>query len=342
MSKLFNPITLRGLTLKNRIAVSPMCQYQADTDGYINDWHVVHYGSLALSGAGLVVVEAAAVESRGRISDHDVGLYDDGHVEGLRRIVQFGHSQGVKMGIQLAHAGRKAELEEEIVGPSAIPFSDKFKVPTEMTEEHIATVIANFRRAAQRAVDAGFDVVEIHGAHGYLIHQFLSPISNTRTDAYGGSVENRLRFPLEVVRAVRAVIPDDMPLFIRVSGSEYSEDGYTMEDMCTYVQAFKESGVDLVDVSSGGNLPAPPDKVYAGYQMPFAEQIKSRVDVAIGGVGMLDDPILADSFVQAGKADLIFIARGFLRNKNWGLDAAIALNEPVQPPVPYRRAYPHR
>lgn len=340
MADLFQPFTVRGLTLKNRIVVSPMCQYQALTDGTTTDWHLVHYGSLALAGAALVFVEATAVEAGGRISNRDVGLYEDGHVEKLRRIVDFGHSQGAKMGIQLGHAGRKADLVEEIIAPSNMAFSGDYQVPTTMTHAHIKQVVGAFQSAAKRAVEAGFDVIEIHGAHGYLLHQFLSPLSNYRDDEYGGSVENRARFPLEVVAAVRQVIPADMPLFIRVSGSEYDEQGYSMDEMCYYVEAFKTVGVDLVDVSSGGNLPVAPPHIYAGYQIPFAEAIRQSVDIPIGSVGMLDDPALADFIISSSKADLIIVARGFLRNKNWGIDAAIALGEPFEPPIPYRRAYP--
>lgn len=340
MAELFQPFTIRGVTLKNRIVVSPMCQYQALADGTLTPWHTVHYGSLALAGASLVFVEATAVEARGRISNHDVGLYEDKHIDQLQRIVEFGHSQDVKMGIQLGHAGRKADLEEEIIAPSALSFSDAYQVPTAMTRDHMIAVVDGFRSATKRAVQAGFDVIEIHAAHGYLLHQFLSPLSNQRDDEYGGTVENRVRFPLEVVRTVREVMPIDMPLFIRVSGSEYDERGYTMDEICYAVEAFKQAGVDLVDVSSGGNLPIAPSHIYAGYQIPFARAISQKVNIPIGGVGMLDDPILANAVVASSAADVIFIARGFLRNKNWGLDAAIALRETVTPPLPYRRAYP--
>ncbi|WP_223204041.1 NADH:flavin oxidoreductase/NADH oxidase [Alicyclobacillus acidoterrestris] len=339
LAGLFDPLAIGGLTLKNRIVVSPMCQYQAEETGYINDWHTVHYGSLALAGASLMFVEATSVEARGRISNRDVGLYEDGQVEGLRRIVDFAHRQDVLVGIQLNHAGRKADLDSEPIAPSAIAFSDRYKLPQAMTEEDMSQVICAFEESAKRAVEAGFDVIEVHAAHGYLLHQFLSPLSNQREDGYGGSREGRLRFPLAVVRAVRAVIPQEMPLFVRVSAREYHPAGLTMDDMRYYAQAFKDAGVSLIDVSSGGNVPTPPDKVYAGYQIPLAEAIRRDIDILVGGVGMLDDPILADSIVQSNRADLIFIARGFLRNKNWGHDAALALSHPVEPPVPYVRAY---
>ncbi|MFB5191612.1 NADH:flavin oxidoreductase/NADH oxidase [Alicyclobacillus fastidiosus] len=341
MAGLFDPLVIRGLTLNNRIVVSPMCQYQAETNGHINDWHVVHYGSLALAGASLLFVESTAVEDRGRISSRDVGLYEDGQIEGLRRIVQFAHAQGVHMGVQLNHAGRKADLDDDIISPSAVAFSDRYRTPREMAPADFANVVEAFQQSARRAVAAGFDVIEIHAAHGYLLHQFLSPLSNRRQDAYGGDADGRLRFPLEVVRAVRGVIPEDMPLFVRVSASDYHPDGLSSDDLRYFTRAFRDAGVSLVDVSSGGNIPAAPPKVYAGYQIPLAESIRSHVDdVLIGGVGMLDDPVLADSMVQSNRADLIFIARGFLRNKNWGQDAAIALGQPVRPPAPYARAYP--
>jgi len=339
MAGLFDPIHIRGLELPNRIMVSPMCQYQADTTGEVNMWHTVHYGSLVLSGAALVCVEASAVESRGRISNRDVGIYDDKHIPALAEIVKFAHANGVKMAIQLGHAGRKADLQEEIVAPSALAFSERYKTPTALSESALQTIVEAFGQAAERAQQAGFDAIELHGAHGYLLHQFLSPVSNQRTDKYGGSVENRLRLPLQVVRRVREVMPAEMPLFIRVSGSEYSAAGYTMDEMIYFCSAFKQAGVDLIDVSSGGNLPVAPPNIYPGYQVPFAAAIRTGADVPVASVGILDNPILADAVIQEGRADVVAIARGFLRNKNWGHDAAIALKQPVQPPKPYERAY---
>ncbi|WP_029420625.1 NADH:flavin oxidoreductase/NADH oxidase [Alicyclobacillus macrosporangiidus] len=338
MPELFDPITLRGVTLKNRVIVSPMCQYQAGPDGRVNDWHIVHYGSLALGGAGLMFVEATAVESRGRISERDLGLWSDEQVEGMARVVDFAHRWGTKIGVQLAHAGRKADLTESIVAPSAISFSERYQKPVALDEENLDAIEQAFAAAAKRAVRAGFDVIEIHAAHGYLLHQFLSPLSNRRTDAYGGSPENRLRFPLRVVRAVRAAVPEDMPVFIRVSGSEYSPDGYTMDDMILYCRAFLEAGVDVIDVSSGGNLPVAP-KAYAGYQVPFADAIKRATGAVVASVGMLDDPLMADSVVQEGRADMVAVARGFLRDKHWAHNAARRLNKPVSVPQPYQRAY---
>jgi NADPH2 dehydrogenase len=337
---LFEPIEIRGLKLENRIMVSPMCQYQAREDGVTTDWHLVHYGSLALGGAGLVMLEATAVESRGRISKNDVGLYSDEHIPNLRRIVQFAHEHGTKIGIQLAHAGRKADLEEDIVAPSAIRFNERYKVPHALTASEMDDVTQAFVAAAKRAIEAGFDCVEVHAAHGYLLHEFLSPYSNQRTDEYGGSREGRLRFPLQVVRSVRQAIPDSMPLFVRVSASEYLDEGYTMEDMIFYCSAFRDAGADIIDASSGGNAPVAPPNIYAGYQVPFADTIRREVGIPTVAVGMLEDPVLADSVVREGRADMVAIARGFLRDKHWAHNAALRLNQPVHPPKPYARAYP--
>lgn len=339
MPGLFDPIQLRALSLTNRILVSPMCQYEADETGTTTDWHVVHYGSLALGGAALVMVEATAVESRGRISSRDVGLYDDRHIPGLARIVQFAHQQGVRMGVQLAHAGRKADLAQSIVAPSSVRFSDHYQVPEALSEADLQAVIDAWVLAARRAVEAGFDCVEIHAAHGYLLNQFLSPLSNQRVDQYGGDAVARLRFPLQVVQAVRAALPDTMPLFIRVSGSEYANGGYLMDDMIYYCKAFTAAGVDLIDVSGGGNVPVPAVQPYPGYQLPMAHQIRTGTGAPVAAVGLLHDAVLADAVIREGRADMIAVARGFLRDKHWGHTAAITLKQTVQPPVPYKRAY---
>lgn len=339
MAGLFDEMTVHGLTLKNRIIVSPMCQYQANTDGSVTDWHTVHYGSMALGGAGLMMMEATSVESRGRISEHDVGIWHDDHIPGLAKIVEFAHKWDTKIGIQLGHAGRKADLKTEIVAPSAVSFSHRYQNPTALSKADIATVVQAFADAAERAVKAGFDMVELHGAHGYLIHQFLSPVSNVRTDEYGGSRENRVRFPIEVIAAVRQAVGQVMPIFLRVSGSEYADTGYSVDDMITYCQAFQAAGVDLIDVSSGGNLPTAPPAVYPGYQVPFADIIHRTVGIPVASVGMLEDPVLADHVIRSGRADMVVIGRGFLRDKHWAHNAAKALGHVVTPPKPYERAY---
>jgi len=339
MSGLFDSIHMGSLELKNRIMVSPMCQYQATEDGAVTDWHLVHYGSLALGGPSLILVEATAVESRGRISVNDVGLYSDSHVSGLRQIVEFGHKQDVKMGVQLAHAGRKADLPEEIVSPTALAFSSRYKLPVELTIPDINTIIQAFAGAAQRAVEAGFDVIEIHGAHGYLAHQFLSPLSNHRVDEYGQTRQNRMRFLVEVVRAVKKTIPTEMPLLVRISASDYDPAGISMDDMIYYCQTLKAEGVSMIDVSSGGNVPVAPPLIYPGYQLPFAAQIRSAVGIPVIGVGILDDPIVADAAIQEGRIDMAAIARGFLREKHWAHHAAIALKQPVHAPTSYARAF---
>lgn len=339
MAALFDTIQFRDMTLGNRIVVAPMCQYAADDSALVNDWHVVHYGSMALGGPALIIVEATAVEARGRISTADLGIYEDHHVGGLSKLVEFAHRQGVKMGIQLAHAGRKADLPGEIVAPSALAFSERYQVPNDATVSDIQDIVSAFEHAAVRAVEAGFDCIEIHAAHGYLLHQFLSPTTNQRSDEYGGSLEKRMRLPLQIVDVVRGAIPESMPLFIRISGSEYIGEGYTLADMTEFSRACKTRGVDLIHVSSGGNAPDALPHVYPGYQVPFAEAIKIGADIPVAAVGVLDDPILAENILQSGRADLIAIARGFLRNKHWGHDAAIQLKKPVHPPAPYARAY---
>jgi NADPH2 dehydrogenase len=339
MAKLFSPFRLKNLELKNRVVMSPMCQYAAEADGCANNWHLVHYGSRAVGGAGMICVEASAVEARGRISERDLGLYDDRHVEGLERIVQFSHANGAKVGIQLAHAGRKADLQgERIVAPSAIRFSDHYQQPAALTLDEIGEVVRAFGRAAQRAVAAGMDMLEIHAAHGYLIHQFLSPYSNHRTDPYGGSFENRVRFAVDVIREVRRNMPEGMPLFIRVSAVEYVENGYSFEEMIEMCRVFQREGVDLIDVSSGGNVPVAPH-VYPGYQVKYAEGIRNALRIPVMAVGLLEEPKLAESVLQDERADLIAIGRGMLRNPLWTKHAAMELGADLELPGVYRRAF---
>ena len=340
---LLSPFKVSGLTLKNRIVVSPMCQYSA-VDGVATDWHLVHLGRFALGGAALVFVEATGVEARGRISPGDMGLWNDDQARALARIADFLKANGAAAGIQLAHAGRKASTRRpwdggvelnaedaakgepawETLSPSAIPFSHTYPKPKAMSTADIAEVIVAFREATRRANDAGFDVVEVHAAHGYLLHEFLSPLVNHRTDAYGGDLAGRMKFPLEVVETVRAVWPAHKPLFIRVSSSDYVEGGVTIEETVEFAKAAKALGVDVVDCSSGGNTPTPP-KIYPGYQVPYAEAVRKGADIATMAVGLILDAKLAEEIVSSGKADLIALARPALADPNFAIHASAAL-----------------
>jgi len=340
---LLSPFTVSGLTLKNRIVVSPMCQYSA-VDGVAQDWHLVHLGRFALGGVALVFVEATGVEARGRISPGDMGLWNDDQARALSRIAEFLKANGAAAGIQLAHAGRKASTRRpwdggaelnaedaakgepawETLSPSAIPFSDTYPKPKAMSLADIAEVIVAFREAARRANDAGFDVVEVHAAHGYLLHEFLSPLVNHRTDAYGGDLAGRMKFPLEVIETVRAVWPKHKPLFLRVSSSDYVDGGVTIEDTVAFAKAAKALGVDVVDCSSGGNTPVPP-KLFPGYQVPYAEAVRKGADIATMAVGLILDAKLAEEIVSTGKADLIALARPALNDPNFAIHASTAL-----------------
>jgi 2,4-dienoyl-CoA reductase-like NADH-dependent reductase (Old Yellow Enzyme family) len=355
MAELFTEFTARGMTLRNRIVVSPMCEYSS-ADGFANDWHLVHIGSRAVGGAGLIFTEAAAVTPDGRISPGDLGIYRDEHVDELARIVRFAKSHGAMMGTQLAHAGRKASSAvpwdggepvavehggwRPIFAPSALPFDVNSIVPEALDEFGIAHIVAAFANAAQRALAAGFDVIELHGAHGYLMHEFCSPISNTRTDRYGGSFENRTRFAREVVHAVRAVWPESKPLFVRISASDWIEGGWTIDESVELAKVFKANGVDLVDTSSGGSAPNAQIPVGPGYQVPFAARIRKEAGIATGAVGMITEAAQAEQIVAEGSADLIFIARELLRDPYWPLHAAHALGVDVPWPKQYQRAKP--
>jgi 2,4-dienoyl-CoA reductase-like NADH-dependent reductase (Old Yellow Enzyme family) len=342
-AQLLSPFTVRGLTLKNRIVVSPMCQYSA-IDGVVTDWHLVHLGRFALGGAGLVFVEATGVEARGRISPGDVGLWNDDQARALARIAEFLKASGAAAGIQLAHAGRKGSTRRpwdggselgaedaakgepawETLAPSAIPFADKYPLPKAMSTADMGEVIVAFREATLRAQAAGFDVVEVHAAHGYLLHEFLSPVSNHRTDGYGGDLAGRMKFPLEVIETVRAVWPDHKPLFLRISASDYVEGGISLDDVVAFAAAAKGLGVDVVDCSSGGNTPTPP-KLYPGYQVPFSEAVKAGADIATMAVGLILDAQLAEEIVAGGRADLIALARPALEDPNFAIHASAAL-----------------
>jgi len=337
MASLLDSWKVGTLELKNRIVVSPMCQYMAEESGSPTDWHQVHYGSLALGGAGLLMVEASAVEGRGRISTRDLGLYADEHTEKLARITKFAHEYGTKIGIQLAHAGRKADVPGEIVAPSAQAFSDRYASPRALAGSDLQDIVQAFVRSARRAIQAGFDFLEIHAAHGYLLHQFLSPLSNHRTDEYGGSLVNRMRLTREIIAAVRAEA-GATPVGIRISATEYDPGGYDVHEAASFAAEFARDGVDVIDVSSGGNVPVAP-AVYPGYQVPLAQVVRAAAGVPVIAVGMLDDAHLAEHVVQSGQADAVAVARGFLRNPHWGHQAIRELGGTPQPPGSYARAY---
>lgn len=351
MARLFEPLTLRGITLPNRIGVSPMCQYSCE-DGFATDWHLVHLGSRAVGGAGLVLTEAAAVSPEGRISPQDLGLWSDAHAEPLARIAAFIRSQQAVPGIQLAHAGRKASRSRPWEGdrwleaseggwmplaPSPLPYGP-VPPPRAMDVEDLAAVKAAFVAAARRAVDAGFQVVELHAAHGYLLHEFLSPLSNHREDAYGGSPDARMRFPLEVTEAVRAAMPEALPLLVRVSATDWVEGGWTLEDTVAYAARLKALGVDLVDCSSGGLDPGARITSGPGYQVPFAEAVRRETGIPTAAVGLISVPPQAEAILQAGQADLILLGREELRDPYWPLHAADALQHKAPWPAPYLRA----
>ncbi|HEX6249020.1 MAG TPA: NADH:flavin oxidoreductase/NADH oxidase [Nocardioidaceae bacterium] len=351
MTRLFTPITLRDVQIRNRVWVAPMCQYSA-VDGVPNDWHLVHLGSLARGGAGLVMTEASAVCPEGRISPVDAGIWDDEQQEAWERVVGFVHSQGASAGIQLAHAGRKAStrppfegrgwvpFEEggwETVGPSAVGFPG-LPAPRAMTTADIDRAVADFARSARRAVAAGFDVVELHAAHGYLLHEFLSPLSNHRDDEYGGTFANRVRLLLRVVDAVRDAVPDSMPLLARISATDWVDGGWGPDDSVALARLLGEAGVDLVDVSSGGNAPAE-IPVGPGYQVPFARRIRAEAGIPTGAVGLVTEARQAEAILAEGAADVVLLARAMLRNPHWPLQAAHELGVPVGDGVDWPRQY---
>ncbi len=352
MTNLFTPLTLRGLTLPNRIAVSPMCQYQA-VDGVVNEWHQVHYGGLAQGGAGLILTEAAAVAPEARISPNDLGLWNDAQAEALVPLTRFMVAQGVVPGVQLAHAGRKASNPAPWKGsgsvplaaggwvpvaPSALPFDAGWTVPTELDEVSITGVVQAFMAAARRALAAGFQVAEIHSAHGYLLHQFLSPLTNHRVDRYGGSLENRTRLAREVVAAVRAEWPERLPLFVRISATDWVEGGWDLEQSVQLAAALKGLGADLVDCSSGGLVPGAKIPVGPGYQVPFAARIRAATGLPTGAVGLITESRQAEQILAEGSADLILMGRELLRDPRWPLRAAQELGVEAPWPASYLRA----
>jgi len=352
---LFSPFQLRSVVFPNRIGVSPMCEYSS-VDGFANDWHLVHLGARAQGGAGLVMTEASAVTPEGRISSADLGIWKDEHIAKLAQIAHFIHAQGARCGVQLAHAGRKGSMtapfggerlltaEEgrwEPLGPSPIAFSPTYAVPKELDEVGIVGVVSAFADAAKRADKAGFDLVEIHAAHGYLLHEFLSPLSNKRTDAYGGSFDNRMRLLLEVTDAVRAVWPDRLPLFVRISATDWAEGGWTADESVELARRLREHGADLVDVSSGGQVPNAKIPVGPGFQVPFAARIRKEAGIPTAAVGMITQPQQANDIVANGEADMVLLAREMLRDPYWPMHAAAALGETGSWPVQYLRAAPH-
>lgn len=337
-AKLFEPYTIRNVTLKNRIVMSPMCMYACPgEDGMVQDFHLVHYTSRAIGQVGLIIQEATAVLPEGRISPNDLGIWDDRHIEGLAKLVANIKENGAHAGIQLAHAGRKATVREEIFAPSAIPFSDKYKMPTELDKAGIERVVSAFKEGALRAKKAGFDVIEIHAAHGYLLNEFLSSLTNRREDEYGGSAENRYRILREVIDAVRSIW--DGPLFVRISACDYAEGGMTPEDYVPMVRWMKEQGVDFIDVSSGGVVPDAKIKSYPGYQVPYSEIIRREVSIPTGAVGLITSPLQAEEILQNGRADLVFLGRELLRNPYWPYQAAVELKTEIPVPVPYKRGW---
>jgi len=354
MSELFSPLVIKDISLKNRIVISPMCQYSA-SGGFANDWYLVHLGSRAVGGAGLVIQEATAVSPEGRISPGDLGLYNDEQIEKLQTITSFIHQHGAVAGIQLAHAGRKAscavplnggrQITEnnggwQTVAPSAIPFYQEDIAPFALDSAGIDKVKSDFRDAALRALQAGYKVIEIHAAHGYLIHEFLSPLSNHRTDGYGGSFENRIRLLTEIIKSVQTVWPQNLPLFVRISATDWMEGGWTADDAVQLSSILRLNGVDLIDCSSGGNVLNAKIPFAPGFQVQFAERIKNEAGIMTGAVGLITEPHHAEEILSRGQADLIIIGRASLRDPHYPLHAALSLGEDLPWPVQYERAKP--
>lgn len=352
MAKLFEPLRIKDVEFMNRLVVSPMCEYSSE-DGFANDWHLVHLGSRAVGGAGLILTEANAVSPEGRISPADLGIWKDEHIEFLSRIVSFIHQHGSVAGTQLAHAGRKASVDSpwrggkvlsddeggwQTVAPSSVPFKEGDKIPHELSVEEIRKVVDDFRDATVRSLKCGFKVVEIHAAHGYLINEFFSPVSNLRKDNYGGSFENRIRVLMEILEAVQSVWPDSLPLFVRITASEWSENGWTIEDSVRLAKEMKMKGVDLIDCSSGGNVHRAKIEVGPLYQVPFAERVKKEAGIMTGAVGLITTAQQCEEILQAGKADMIFLARQMLRDPYFPLHAAKELGVDVKWPDQYLRA----
>jgi len=344
MAQLFDPFVQRTMTLRNRIVMAPMCMYSAGTDGVPNQWHLVHYGTRAVGGTGLIIAEATAVEPRGRISEHDLGLWNDQQAEAYAEVVRFCHQYGAAFSIQLAHAGRKAWSDqkgagpEQPVAPSALPYDNDWQTPAELGQADIDRIVAAFGAAARRAGEIGCDAVEIHAAHGYLLHEFLSPLSNHRTDEYGGSLENRSRLLKRVFEAVRKQFPADRPIWVRISATDWVPGGWDIEESVALALMMKEWGVDLVDVSTGGNSPLQKiTNLGPGYQVPFAERIRREAGIPTGAVGLITEPNQANQILQEGRADVVLLGRELLRNPYFPLAAAHQLGHEVKWPVQYER-----
>jgi 2,4-dienoyl-CoA reductase-like NADH-dependent reductase (Old Yellow Enzyme family) len=354
MSKSFSPLKLREITFRNRVFVSPMCQYSSQ-HGLPTDWHLVHLGSRAVGGAGMVMVEATAVSPEGRISPFDSGIWSDAHADAFAPIVRFIKSQGSAAGIQLAHAGRKASTDApwnggggldaknggwQTIAPSAIPFSPSYTMPREMSHQDMDAVAAQFVHAAQRAASAGFDLIELHIAHGYLMHEFLSPLSNHRRDDYGGSLANRMRFPLRVAKDVRSAWPANLPMFVRISCKDWIDGGWDLPDSIELAREFKRIGVDLIDCSSGGLLPGAKIPIQSGYQVPFAEAIRREANIPTGAVGLITEAKQAEEIIAQNRADCVLLARAMLRDPYWALHAADELGAEIPWPKQYERGKP--
>lgn len=352
MSRLFTPLEIGAVTFRNRVFVSPMCQYSS-RDGLPTDWHLVHLGSRAVGGAGMVTVEATAVTAEGRISPDDSGIWSDAHAEAFKPITRFIREQGAVAAMQLAHAGCKASTDAPWRGggplgpdnrrwtplaPSAVPFDDGYPTPRELSAQDLDDTIAAFTAAARRALAAGFQVIELHMAHGYLLHEFLSPLSNQRTDQYGGSLENRMRLPLRIAAAVREVWPADLPLMVRISATDWVEGGWDIEQSVQLCRRLKDTGVDLIDCSSGGLVPAAAIPAGPGFQTPFAERIRREAAIATGAVGLITEPVQAEHILRTGQADVVILAREMLRDPYWPLRAARELGADIAWPVQYQRA----
>ncbi|NHN31080.1 NADH:flavin oxidoreductase/NADH oxidase [Paenibacillus agricola] len=336
MPGILDPIQIGSLQLKNRVVMSPMCQYQASNQqGVAENWHLIHYVSRAIGGTGLILLEMTDVEPKGRITEECLGIYDEAQIEALQRIVEECHRHGAKVGLQISHAGRKSTISgSDIVAPSAVSFSDKSPIPRELLQEEIKELVTKFGRSAELAVKAGFDCIELHAAHGYLLHQFMSPLSNKRTDAYG----DRAKFPLEVIAEVKSKLPAGMPLICRVSAVEYHEDGYTFEELAEMCEAFKSHGVDVFDVSTGGNVPLRP-QAYPAFRLNYAEALKKKLGVTVMSVGSLDDPKVAEAAVRNGQTDMVCIGKGLLRSPYWVKEAAIVLKQDHVLPGVYNLGY---